>query len=72
MSQFDKLLQRIRSLDKNLRFEELQKILERFEIKDEKLANLINEYVEGAASEINPEQTGNDIVESEDESDENN
>ena len=30
MSQFDKLLQRIRSLDKNLRFEELQKILEHY------------------------------------------
>lgn len=28
MSQFDKLLQRIRSLDKNLRFEELQRVLE--------------------------------------------
>ena len=28
MSQFDKLLQRIRSLDKNMRFEELQKVLE--------------------------------------------
>lgn len=28
MSQFDKLLQRIRSLDKNLRFQELQKVLE--------------------------------------------
>ena len=28
MSQFDKLLQRIRSLDKNLRFSELQKVLE--------------------------------------------
>ena len=30
MSQFEKLLQRIHSLDKNLRFEELQKILEHF------------------------------------------
>ena len=30
MSQFDKLLQRIRSLDKNLRFEELQKVLEHY------------------------------------------
>ena len=29
MSQFNKLLLRIRSLDKNLRFEELQKVLER-------------------------------------------
>ena len=28
MSQFDKLLRRIRSLDRNLRFEELRKILE--------------------------------------------
>ena len=28
MSQFDKLLQRIRMLDKNMRFEELQKVLE--------------------------------------------
>ena len=28
MSQFDKLIQRIYSLDKNLRFEELKKILE--------------------------------------------
>jgi len=28
MSQFDKLLQRIRNLDKNLRFEELQRVLE--------------------------------------------
>lgn len=38
-----------------------------FEIKDEKLANLIDEYVEGAASEINPETEVDDIVESEDE-----
>lgn len=30
MSQFDKLLQQIRSLDKNMRFEELQKVLEYF------------------------------------------
>ena len=30
MSQFDKLLQRIRSLDKNLRFDELQKVLEHY------------------------------------------
>lgn len=30
MSQFDKLLQRIRSLDKNLRFEELKKVLEHY------------------------------------------
>ena len=30
MSQFDKLLQRIRLLDKNLRFEELQKVLEHY------------------------------------------
>ena len=30
MSQFDKLLQRIRSLDNNLRFEELQKVLEHY------------------------------------------
>ena len=28
MSQFDKLLQRIKSLDKNLRFDEIRKILE--------------------------------------------
>ena len=28
MSQFDKLLRRIRNLDNNLRFEELQKVLE--------------------------------------------
>lgn len=28
MSQWDKLIQRIKSLDKNLRFEELQKVLE--------------------------------------------
>ena len=28
MSQFDKLLNRIRSLDKNMRFEELKKVLE--------------------------------------------
>ncbi len=28
MSQFDKLLKRIKSLDKNLRFEELRKVLE--------------------------------------------
>ncbi|MBQ9438934.1 MAG: type II toxin-antitoxin system HicA family toxin [Lachnospiraceae bacterium] len=28
MSQFDKLLQRIRALDKNLRFDEIQKVLE--------------------------------------------
>ena len=28
MSQFDKLLQRIRSLDRNMRYEELQKVLE--------------------------------------------
>ena len=27
MSQFDKLLQRIRALDKNMRFEELRKVL---------------------------------------------
>ena len=31
MSQFDKLLQRIRALDKNMRFEELQKVLEHYE-----------------------------------------
>ena len=30
MSQFDKLLQRIRSLDKNLRFDELRKVLESY------------------------------------------
>ena len=30
MSQFDKLLQRIRSLDKNMRFDELKKVLEHF------------------------------------------
>ena len=30
MSQFDKLLQRIRSLDKNLRFEEIKKVMEYF------------------------------------------
>ena len=30
MSQFDKLLKRIRILDKNLRFEELRKILEHY------------------------------------------
>ncbi len=30
MSQFDKLLQRIRSLDNNLQFEELQKVLEHY------------------------------------------
>ena len=30
MSQFDKLLQRIRALDKNMRFEELQKVLEHY------------------------------------------
>ena len=30
MSQFDKLINRIRSLDKNLRFAELQKILEHY------------------------------------------
>lgn len=30
MSQFDKLIQRIQSLDKNLRFEELRKVLERY------------------------------------------
>ena len=30
MSQVDKLLQRIRSLDKNMRFEELQKVLEHY------------------------------------------
>lgn len=30
MSQFDKLLQRILALDKNLRFEELQKVLEHY------------------------------------------
>jgi predicted RNA binding protein YcfA (HicA-like mRNA interferase family) len=30
VSQFDKLLQRIRSLDKNLRFEELKKVLEHY------------------------------------------
>ena len=30
MSQFDKLIQRIRSLDKNMRFEELQKVLESY------------------------------------------
>lgn len=28
MSQFDKLLERIRSLDKNLRFDEVRKVLE--------------------------------------------
>ena len=31
MSQFDKLLQRIRVLDKNLRFEELKKVLEHYD-----------------------------------------
>ncbi|MBR5732308.1 MAG: type II toxin-antitoxin system HicA family toxin [Lachnospiraceae bacterium] len=30
MSQFDKLLERIRTLDKNMRFEELRKVLEHF------------------------------------------
>ena len=30
MSQFDKLLQRIRALDKTMRFEELRKVLERY------------------------------------------
>ena len=30
MSKFDKLIQRIESLDKNLRFEELKKILEAY------------------------------------------
>jgi predicted RNA binding protein YcfA (HicA-like mRNA interferase family) len=30
MSQFDKLLQRIRSLDKNMRFDELKKVLESY------------------------------------------
>ena len=30
MSQFDKLLERIKKLDKNIRFEELQKILEHY------------------------------------------
>lgn len=30
MSQFDKLLQRIRSLDKNMRFDELKKVLEHY------------------------------------------
>ncbi len=30
MSKFRKLLQRIRSLDKNLRFDELQKVLEHY------------------------------------------
>ncbi len=30
MSQFDKLLQRIKSLDKNLRFEELRKVIESY------------------------------------------
>ena len=30
MSQFDKLLLRIRSLDRNMRFDELQKVLEHY------------------------------------------
>lgn len=30
MSQFDKLLRRIRSLDKNLRFDELRRVLEHY------------------------------------------
>jgi len=30
MSKWDKLIQRIKSLDKNLRFEEIQKVLEYF------------------------------------------
>ena len=30
MSQFDKLLQRIKSLDKNLRFDEVRKVLESY------------------------------------------
>ena len=30
MSQFEKLLQRIRSLDKNMRFDELKKVLESY------------------------------------------
>lgn len=30
MSKFDKLLQQIKSLDKNMRFEELQKVLEHY------------------------------------------
>lgn len=33
MSQFDKLLQRIKSLDKNMRFDELKKILEKYGYK---------------------------------------
>ncbi len=30
MSQFDKLLQRIKSLDKNMRFDEVRKVLEAY------------------------------------------
>lgn len=33
MSQFDKLLQRIRSLDKNMRFEELKRVIEYYGYK---------------------------------------
>ena len=33
MSQFDKLIQRIKSLDKELRFNELRKVLERYGYK---------------------------------------
>jgi predicted RNA binding protein YcfA (HicA-like mRNA interferase family) len=33
MSQFDKLLQRIHSLDKDMRFEELKKVLEHYGYK---------------------------------------
>ena len=38
MSQFDKLLKRIQALDKNLRFEELRKVLERYGYSMEGLA----------------------------------
>ena len=33
MSQFDKLIQRIRSLDKNMRFEELKRVIEYYGYK---------------------------------------
>jgi predicted RNA binding protein YcfA (HicA-like mRNA interferase family) len=39
MSQFDKLLQRIHSLDKNMRFEELKKVLEHYGYKMSKPAD---------------------------------
>lgn len=84
MSQFQKLLQRIRSLDKNLRFEELKKVLEHYGYtmsgpmsgsshksfrKPGKTTITIPQHTPIKRAYVEEVKT---IIESEDESDENN